>query len=162
MPTIGAAPDTDARAADQLGEAVIALVHAWREMDRRSPELNQSALAILEMARLIGEGEHRMSEIAERRGVDQSVISRQISDLQRKHLVCRRPDPTDGRASLVRLTPKGLQVLANVQNLRNQWLRDALARVPVADVEAATALVSALADELRTHGPEIARLATPS
>jgi len=169
MPTSGAALDTvdqgaassDDLAADQLGEAVIALVHAWQAVARRTADAPQSALSVLEMARLLGEGEHRMSEIAERRGVDQSVISRQIVELQRKGLVCRRPDPTDGRASLIRLTTKGLAVLENVRTLRKQWLRGALARTAVDDVTTTAELVSALAEELRAHASELGRLAAP-
>ena len=65
----------------------------------------------MEMASLIGEGEHRLSELAELRNVDQSVISRQIGDLRPRVWSAGGPDPADRRASLVRLTPDGLLLL---------------------------------------------------
>jgi DNA-binding MarR family transcriptional regulator len=155
--TSGAATDTD-RAVDELGDAVIALVRTWRSLGRHVPEGTQSTLAVLEMARLLGEGEHRLSEIAELRGVDQSVVSRQIGELEHRHLVCRRPDPTDGRASLVRLTPAGQEVLEQARMLRQEWLRAALSRSPAADVQTTARLVAALAQELQSRAGELGAL----
>jgi DNA-binding MarR family transcriptional regulator len=147
-------------AVDALGDAVVALVRTWRSVGRRMADGThgagvQSTFSALEMARLIGEGEHRLSEIAELRGVDQSVVSRQISELEQRRLVCRRPDPADRRASLVRLTPQGLELLERGIRLRQEWLRGALARTPATDVEAAARLVAALAEELQTRASEL-------
>ncbi len=108
----------------------------------------------MEMASLIGEGEHRLSELAELRNVDQSVISRQIGDLSDRGLVCRRPDPADRRASLVRLTPDGLLLLERARLLRRTWLRDALARTPAVDVRTAAELISAMTAELAAHADD--------
>ncbi|OLT17455.1 hypothetical protein BJF78_13050 [Pseudonocardia sp. CNS-139] len=158
--------DATDHAVDELGDAVVALVRTWRSLARRVPDGTQSAgsqstLAVLEMARLIGDGERRLSEIAELRGVDQSVVSRQIGELEQRHLVCRRPDPSDRRASLVRLTPAGHEVLERSRKLRQDWLRGALARTPVADVRATARLVSALAEELEARSGELGVLAGP-
>ncbi|MFC4943410.1 MarR family winged helix-turn-helix transcriptional regulator [Pseudonocardia sp. GCM10023141] len=143
------------QAVDELGAAVIALIHAWRTISRRVPEHPPGIAATMEMARLLGEDEHRLSRIAELRGVDQSVISRQVTDLQRRGLVCRRPDPTDHRASLIRLTADGLQVLESSRTLRQDWVRGALARRPVADVRTTAELVAALAEELAARGADM-------
>jgi DNA-binding MarR family transcriptional regulator len=141
-------------AVDELGDAVLGLVRTWRSVGRRALEGSRSALAVLELARLVGDGEHRLSEIAERRGVDQSVISRQVGELEQRGLVCRRPDPSDRRACLVRLTPDGLAALERGRALRQEWLRGALARCPVDDVQATARLVAALADELQDKAGE--------
>ena len=148
-------------AVDELGDAVVTLVRTWRSVGRRAPEGAQSTLAVLELARLLGDGEHRLSEIAELRGVDQSVISRQIGELEHRGLVCRRPDPSDRRASLVRLTPAGHDVLDHARALRQEWLRGALARSPVADVRTAARLVAALAEELHAKAHELGPLTEP-
>jgi len=148
-------------AVDELGDAVFTLVRTWRSLGRRAPEGSQSTLAVLELARLLGEGEHRLSEIAELRGVDQSVISRQIGELEQRNLVCRRPDPSDRRASLVRLTPAGQEVLERDGTLRREWLRGALARSPVDDVRTTALLVTALAEELAARALELGPLAAP-
>lgn len=143
--------DSD-RAVDELGDAVVELVRIWRCVGRRvADHQSPSPLGILEMARLLGDGEHRLSEIAELRGVDQSVISRQIGELQRQDLVSRRPDPSDRRASLVRLTPQGHALLESVRKLRQGWLRDALTRSRVDDVRTTARLIAALAEELDHH-----------
>ena len=146
---------------DELGDAVVALVRTWRSVGRRAPEGSQSSLAVLELARLLGNDEHRLSEIAERRGVDQSVISRQIGELEHRGIVCRRPDPADRRASLISLTPAGHAVLHRAHKLRQEWLRGALGRSPVADVRMTARLVAALADELEARAHELGPLAEP-
>lgn len=148
-------------AVDELGDAVVTLLHTWRSISRRAPESPPGAAAVLETVRLLGSGEHRLSRIAELRDVDQSVISRQITELERRGLVCRRPDPSDHRASLIRLTPEGQDVLERSRVLRQEWLRGALARHPVADVRATAKLVAALAAELDARAADVAPLAAP-
>lgn len=142
------------RAVDELGDAVAALVRAWRGLGRGAD------LGVLEFAILLGDGEHRLSHIAELRGVDQSVVSRQIGELQARGLVCRRPDPTDRRASLVRLTPEGHGVLDRARRMRRDWLRAALVRTPTADVRTAAELVACLATELESRTAADLGLAT--
>jgi DNA-binding MarR family transcriptional regulator len=149
-------PTTDDGAIDGLGEAVHALMRAWACLGRHGAESTRSWFSALQMAVLIGPGEHRLTELAQRRGVDQSVISRQIGILQAQGLVSRRPDPADGRASLVRLTADGLALLDDGRALRRNWLRDALAHTPITDVRTATALVTALTTELRRQAAELA------
>jgi DNA-binding MarR family transcriptional regulator len=58
-------------------------------------------------------GEARPSELAKRRFVDLSVVSRQITQLSAAGLVDRRPAPEDGRASLVSVSEKGRAELAS-------------------------------------------------
>ncbi len=146
-------------AVDELADAVSALVRTWRSAGRRLPDPSHSTLALLQLTGLLDDGEHRLGEIAERRGVDQSVISRQIGDLQARGLVCRRPDPDDGRATLVRLTPHGRELAARARDLKRDLVRGALARRPGTDLRTAARVVTALADELdaRLDDPELLR-----
>ena len=156
MRTNGALAGTDpGRAADELADAVTALIRNWRVLAHRAGEAGApSSMAVLELVRLLGEDERRLSEIAVLRGVDQSVVSRQITELQAKGLVCRRPDPADRRASLVRLTPDGHDLLARLSELRRDWLRGALARVPDTDVAVVARLVTAVAEEIAARALE--------
>jgi DNA-binding MarR family transcriptional regulator len=140
---------------DELGAAVLALLRTWHCLTRRAGEHSRSELTTLEMAVLIGEGEHRLSELAELRNVDQSVISRQIGDLEAQGMVCRRPDPADRRASLVRLTDEGRLVLDRARTVRRTWLHDALARTPAIDVRTAVELITALTAELAAHARDV-------
>ncbi len=145
----------DEQAVDDLGDAVLALLRAYRCLTRHGSESTRAGWAALQVAGVIGTDEHRLSELAELRGVDQSVISRQIGDLQNRGLVCRRPDPSDRRAGLVRLTATGLLLHEHAHSLRRRWLRGSLARTPSVDVRTAAALISALAAELDAHAAEL-------
>ena len=118
-------------AADALGDAVVALVRAYRHALRHPVA---SALPALELALLLGEGELRLGELAARRGVCQSVVSRQVGELEARGLVVRRRDPADRRAGLVQLTPAGRELLAEAADTRRTWLHDALAHHPDDDV----------------------------
>ena len=57
-------------------------------------------------------GNQRCSALAAHAGVDISVASRQLAALERSGYVDRRPDPNDGRASLLSLTDAGAEALA--------------------------------------------------
>ena len=135
-------------AAEALGDAVVALLHATKHASRH-PAFG--AVPALELARLLEDGERRLGELAAQRGVGQPVVSRQVGELEARGLVVRRPDPADGRAGLVGLTPAGRDLLDHVADARRQWLQEALAPYPEADVRAATRLLTALADELCHH-----------
>ncbi len=134
---------------DELGTAVSALLRTWHGLTRRGAE--RTGLTACETAALIGTDELRLSALAELRNVDQSVISRQVGELADRGLVDRRPDPSDRRASLVRLTPEGLRQLAATRSAHRAWLRAALARTRTTDVRAAADLISALTTELPAH-----------
>lgn len=153
---------SEAGVVDELGDAVVDLLRTWRAISRRGTDSPLGAAAVPETVRLLGAGEHRLSRIAELRGVDQSVASRQVTEPARRGLGCRRPDPSDHRASLIRLSPDGHEVLAKSRVLRQEWLRGALARYPVADIRATAELVAALAAELDARAADVAPLVAPA
>ncbi len=145
MHTTSPAAVTDDTVVDDLVDAVSALVRAWRSAGRQLPD--HTTMALLQLAGHLRDGEHRLGEIADRRGVDQSVVSRQVGELQARGLVCRRPDPSDGRAQLVRLTPAGEHLLARAAVVKRDVVRTAIARSPAADVPAVARFVATLAAE---------------
>jgi DNA-binding MarR family transcriptional regulator len=49
----------------------------------------------------------RLTSLAERSGLTKQAVGESVDDLQRLGYVERVPDPSDGRAKLVRLTEKG-------------------------------------------------------
>ncbi|MGK3200190.1 MarR family winged helix-turn-helix transcriptional regulator [Amycolatopsis sp. MEPSY49] len=87
------------KTASQLQHAWI--MQAWQD----EPGLHPAAAMLL--SDLAKNGEARPSELAKRRFVDLSVVSRQITQLSAAGLVDRRPAPEDGRASLVSVSEKG-------------------------------------------------------
>ena len=59
------------------------------------------------------EGPVRVSEVAEQLSVDLSVASRQVAALVLAGYVEREPDPDDGRATRLKVTPAGTRVLTD-------------------------------------------------
>ena len=115
--------------AERLGADVAQLVRTVKHLGHRVaadlygdlPSFGWALLLPLE------QGEQRCSALAARAGVDVSVASRQVSALERAGYVERRPDPVDGRASLIGLSPAGARALAHTREVRGQWAAEALA-----------------------------------
>jgi DNA-binding MarR family transcriptional regulator len=104
------------------------------------PSFGWALLVALEQGR-----EQRCGALAARLRVDVSVASRQVSTLERAGYVTRRPDPLDGRASLISLSVEGVAALARVREVRGQW--------------ALAALDSWSEDEARRFSDQLERLA---
>lgn len=145
-------------AVDELADAVTTLVRSWRGAGRRVPNATHSTLALLQLAGLLDDGEHRIGEIAELRGVDQSVVSRQVGELAARGLACRRADPSDRRAGLVSLTPAGQALVEQTRRLKRDLVRSALERSDAGDVHTVARLVVALAEEIDARAGELASL----
>jgi DNA-binding MarR family transcriptional regulator len=94
------------------------------------------------------DGEQRCSSLAAQAGVDVSVVSRQIAALERAGYLARRPDPTDGRASLFSLTPAGTAALAATRAERAHWAAAALSGWDEQDAERLGELLERLLADL--------------
>ena len=66
----------------------------------------------------------RMSELGDRRMLTPSGITRAVTRLEERRLVCREPDPQDGRATLAALTRDGLAVLRRAQRIHHATVRE--------------------------------------
>jgi DNA-binding MarR family transcriptional regulator len=51
----------------------------------------------------------RLTDLAERAGLTQQAVGEAVAELERLGYVERVPDPEDGRAKIIRLTPRGLE-----------------------------------------------------
>ncbi|SHG71490.1 MarR family winged helix-turn-helix transcriptional regulator [Geodermatophilus nigrescens] len=115
---------------DRLTAGIARLLRSGRHVSARAadavhgdlPSFGWALLAPLER-----DGEQRCSALAAQVGVDVSVASRQVAALERSGLVERRPDPHDGRASLIGLTPAGSAAIAQTRAVRSEWAAEALA-----------------------------------
>jgi DNA-binding MarR family transcriptional regulator len=72
-----------------------------------SPLPGLSRSDVIALGVIADEGPCRASLLSERMGVGASVVSRLVSALHQQGLVDREPDPEDGRAELLQLTPTG-------------------------------------------------------
>jgi DNA-binding MarR family transcriptional regulator len=98
------------------------------------------------------DGDQRCSALALQVGVDVSVASRQLAVLERLGYVERRPDPQDGRASLLRLTDAGAAALTAARALRADWSLTALATWDESDARLLSDLLDRLVSDLETAG----------
>jgi DNA-binding MarR family transcriptional regulator len=67
----------------------------------------------------------RLTDIAKRAGLTKPTVVAAVDDLQRLGYAERLPDPADGRAKLVRLTPRGAAAAAEgariIARIENDW-----------------------------------------
>lgn len=97
----------------RLSERLFATLK-WNEAGRG---LERPAFVLL--SRIAVDGPSRLSALAADVCLDLSTVSRQVAALESAGLVCRAPDPSDKRASLVEVTELGREVFA--EN-RERWL----------------------------------------
>ena len=92
-------------------------------------------------------GGTRLTELAARAGITHQSMSELVSVLEQRGYVERRPDPGDGRARIVRLTPTGRQMarraIKEMAAIEAEW-RQRLARDGLKG-DIVTALTQALA-----------------
>jgi DNA-binding MarR family transcriptional regulator len=86
------------------------------------PELEPAAYGLF--VRLDDGGPQRATDLALYFGVGKATISRQLRVLEHLGLIYRAPDPDDGRASLIHLTPRGRDRFRSVREARRaQYVR---------------------------------------
>ena len=93
----------------------------------------------------------RASDVAVALSVDVSTVSRQVKELELDGLVARRPDPTDGRASILVLTAAGHQALERLRGARREVLAEVVAGWPEEDRLTLADLICRLADDMVVH-----------
>jgi DNA-binding MarR family transcriptional regulator len=136
---------------DRLTAGIARLLRSGRHVSTRAADTVYGELPSFGWALLVPlerDGEQRCSALAAEVGVDVSVVSRQVAALERAGHVQRRPDPHDGRASLIRLSESGAAALAQTRAVRSGWAADALAGWDEDDARRLGALVERLAADL--------------
>lgn len=88
----------------------------------------------------------RLSDIAAALRIAPRSATEVVDRLQAGGLVTREPSPTDRRANLVRLTPRGADVLGRVETAWTQAARDFLSPLSPAEVDQLTALLLRLVE----------------
>jgi DNA-binding MarR family transcriptional regulator len=116
--------------------ALIEVQHAVITRSWEETRLQPGAGKLL--AELSYGGESRISDLAEKRFVDTSVVSRQAAQLEKLGLIERRRAPGDARVALLSATPEGERVLDQWRRRQVEMMADALRDWDAADIEAAT------------------------
>ena len=106
----------------RLRLAVLRLARRLRQ--EAGDEVTSSQLSAL--SAIARSGPLTLGELAELERVQPPSITRIVGALEGDGLVERTPHPTDGRVTVVRLTPAGRGLLRRVRNRRDAWLADRL------------------------------------
>ena len=149
---------------DRLTSSVAQLVRTGRHVSSRAAAQLYGELPSFGWALLLPlerDGGQRCSALAVRAGIDVSVASRQIAVLERAGYVERRPDPVDGRASLLDLTPAGVEAIAATRALRQDWALGALAGWDEDDARTLSGLLERLVADLESAGVPKAAVPAP-
>ena len=105
-------------------ETQVAMLMRLGEATRRATELkphralDRSAYVILR--HLQAAGPLNVSALADRLNLDGSTVTRQVTALEKDGLVQRRPDPRDGRGTVIAPTGTGLAQVDAVRKARRE------------------------------------------
>jgi DNA-binding MarR family transcriptional regulator len=105
-----------------------------RQFRKRQPgdRLDVSTWPVLHALQMYGE--LRLSDLAAKLQLDISTVSRHVKQLEGRGLVERADDPDDRRATLLRATTAGLEVLDAGRRRRRELVGRVLAGWPADDV----------------------------
>ncbi|MET9433636.1 MarR family transcriptional regulator [Streptomyces sp. NPDC006551] len=128
---------------ENLARQVSAIGAVKRGMARALPVDCPSGSAVV-LALLNHHGGMRMSRVSELMAVDMSVSSRHVANTVEHGWVERLPDPEDKRSRILRLTPAGHDMLAELDRRVTETLARNLADWSDEDVDLLTALLARL------------------
>lgn len=109
------APDADAAARIEAQLTILLRLMSASHRRRNYP-MERSHYLLLGA---IEDGEKCAGEIAERLGLDQSTVVRQINAVERAGFAQRSTHPRDRRSVLIRMTPAGAAAMARMRALRH-------------------------------------------
>lgn len=142
----GSASEVSIRADTELADLVEQLIGElwWRVNSELPSELSRTSASILKNLR--EQGPQRVTVLAAREQVAQPTMSVIIKRLGTRGLVERRVDPDDRRATLVAITPLGLDTLNQRAQLRSRWFASRLAGLEGEERRAVAAAVAKLVE----------------
>lgn len=134
---------TEGDGLDAVEEAAglrVAIVRIQRQLRARSvSDMTSSQSSAL--ARIEQNGPLRLGTLAELEGTTAATMSRVIDSLSALGLIEREPDPLDGRASLIRLSPEGGALVHRLRADYTEALRRALAALTPSEREVIRATI---------------------
>lgn len=128
---------------EELARQLSAIGAVKRGLGRVLPqECPAGAAAVLTL--LDRHGEMRMSRLAELLSIDMSVTSRHVAHVAELGWIDRSPDPADKRSRILRLTPAGRDMLAEISERYMKALAHYLADWSDDEVDQLNALLGRL------------------
>ena len=112
---------------DLIETELAVLTRTLEGMHRRSELYRELDRASYLMARTLDTtGPVSINRLASILGLDATTVTRQVATMEATKLVVRRSDPSDGRISLISLSPKGRRTMRAVQLARNERIASLL------------------------------------
>ncbi|HEX4191341.1 MAG TPA: MarR family transcriptional regulator [Marmoricola sp.] len=142
---------TEAASTEETARLYLAVGRLNRALrrDARIADIGHGALSAL--ATLINEGPQRAGALAQAEGISAPAMTRIINFLEGLGYVVRRPDPADGRASVVAATGEGETLILHGRSARLRALQERLDRLAPEHQQALGAALTAF--EGLTEGP---------
>jgi MarR family transcriptional regulator for hemolysin len=140
------ATSDDAYLLRDLTRDLLLVGRLWRKMAREAAArhgVSEAASAPLIWIERLGENV-RQNALADAIGIEGASLVRLIDELQSSGLVTREPDPSDRRANVISLTPRGREVVHEVNEDIQALRRQICAGVDAADVEATRRVFTAI------------------
>jgi DNA-binding MarR family transcriptional regulator len=141
--------------AEELVEAFTELGPAWGRWVNASLPSSSVSFARMRLLRALESlGEQSMSELAVCLEVTQRRITALVDALEEEGLVERRPHPTDGRSTLVSITPAGSKQQDLNWSQHQAEVALAFADLPVAQQKQLLEITPVLTDIMRRRAAE--------
>jgi MarR family transcriptional regulator, transcriptional regulator for hemolysin len=118
----------------------------WRKIARAAAAqhgVSEAASAPLIWIERLGENV-RQNVLAEAIGIEGASLVRLIDELQASGLITRAPDPSDRRANAINLTPRGREVVKEVNDALVALRIEVFAGVSEADLQSAFKIFAAI------------------
>ncbi|MGO1393513.1 MarR family winged helix-turn-helix transcriptional regulator [Agrococcus casei] len=139
MPEFGPLPNSLRRAVTRLS----------RQLRRNNDFTELSFPQASALGILLAHGSMTLQELAEREGITPPSMLKSVQRLIELEYVGKAPHETDGRKQLLTITERGHEVIDDIRERRNEWLRarlDALSPEEIAVIEQALPILFRLAE----------------
>ncbi len=149
------ATDDDAYLLRDLTRDLLLAGRLWRKIARAAAArhgVSEAASAPLIWIERLGENV-RQTALADAIGIEGASLVRLIDELQASGLITRVPDPADRRANAISLTPRGREVVKEVNDALGALRLDVFAGIPAKDVRSALKVLEAIKTAAASETP---------
>lgn len=133
----------------QLIQRIARMSNRWLE-----PRLQKMDLAVAQVpvfGALKQRGPMSQRELAALLHVEQPTMAQLLNRMERDGLIVRKPDPKDGRRSLISMTPRALKRSEAARNILMEGRQISLQGFTKAEVETLQQLLQRMVDNMETE-----------
>jgi len=134
----------------------MAIARLFRRIERTRAGIALTPSETTVLSAVVRQGPLRLSDLARAEGMNPTMLSRLLRDLEEEGFVRRRTDRADRRAALAEATPAGRRLHEKIRTERSDALSSALAQLSVDEqgaLRAGLPVLEILADELKARRP---------